>query len=272
VSQGEGAEPSILGFDPSPAAVIEPGRVIAPTDIAPHAVLCFFQDVIGAVVAAHGGKVVDHLVSEIGRNPIYELDYGGRRLTLAHPGVGAPLAAASLEELIARGCRSFVACGGGGVLVPDVALGHVVVPTRAIRDEGTSYHYLPPEAAAVPTRSAVDAIVRTVRAHHVPFVEGPTWTTDAIYRETRSKVERRVAQGCLIVEMEAAAFFAVSAFRGVAFGQLLYAGDDLSGDAWDQRGWDDHAEGRELLFRLAAEAVLQLPPDAQPSGGGRAVR
>jgi hypothetical protein len=66
--------------------------------------------------------------------------------------------------------------------------------------------------------------------------------------------------------MEAAAFFAVAAFRTVAFGQILYAGDDLSGDAWDQRGWNEHAEGRELLFRLAAEAVLELPVG---SGAGR---
>ena len=70
-----------------------------------------------------------------------------------------------------------------------------------------------------------------------------------------------MAEGCLTVEMEAAAFFAVAAFRGVSFGQLLYAGDDLSGDAWDQRDWNDHASGRELLFRLAAEACLRLPPD-----------
>ena len=69
---------------------------------------------------------------------------------------------------------------------------------------------------------------------------------------------RRVAEGCLTVEMEAAAFFAVAAFRGVSFGQLLYAGDDLSGEAWDARGWETHASGRELLFRLAAEAVLEL--------------
>ncbi len=82
-------------------------------------------------------------MSEIGRNPIYEIDHDGRRLVVMHPGVGAPLAAGFLEELIARGCRTFVACGGAGVLVPDVALGHVIVPTSAVRDEGTSYHYLP---------------------------------------------------------------------------------------------------------------------------------
>jgi uridine phosphorylase len=58
--------------------------------------------------------------------------------------------------------------------------------------------------------------------------------------------------------MEASAFFAVARFRGVAFGQILYAGDDLSGDAWDQRGWHEHAPGRERLFLLAAEAVRTL--------------
>jgi uridine phosphorylase len=248
----------ILEFDPSPIAVIEPNEVIDPIDIAPRVVLCFFQDVIEKVVAEHGGRQIDVLVSEIGQNPVYELSYGGERLTLAHPGVGAPLAAGFLEELIARGCRSFVACGGAGVLVPDVALGHVIVPTDAVRDEGTSYHYLPAARSVPASPEAVAAIVAVCARHHVPHVEGTTWTTDAIYRETRSKVDRRIAEGCLTVEMEAAAFFAVAGFRGVTFGQLLYAGDDLSGDAWDRRGWDDHAEGRELLFRLAAEAVLAL--------------
>ena len=72
------------------------------------------------------------------------------------------LAAAFLEELIARGCRTFIACGGAGVLVPDVALGHVIVPTSAIRDEGTSYHYLPASREVEPTRQAVEAIVTTL--------------------------------------------------------------------------------------------------------------
>ena len=257
---GETVDAPILEFDPAPTAVIEPSNTIEPIDVPPHAVLCFFQDVIEKVVSEHDGRPIDHVVSEIGRNPIYELAYAGRRLALIHPGVGAPLAAGFLEELIARGCRTFIACGGAGVLVPDVALGHVIVPTAAVRDEGTSYHYLPAAREVEPTRQAVEAIVATLERHHVPHVTGKTWTTDGLYRETRDKVERRVAEGCLTVEMEAAAFFAVAAFRGVSFGQLLYAGDDLSGDAWDQRGWDDHASGRELLFRLAAEACLSLPP------------
>ena len=70
-------------------------------------------------------------------------------------------------------------------------------------------------------------------------------------------MRRRVEEGCITVEMEAAAFFAIATFRGVRFGQLLYAGDDLSGDAWDDRGWLGHTEGRERLFWLAAEAVMR---------------
>lgn len=259
----------ILEFDPAPTAVIEPGEVIEPMSIAPHAVLCFFQDVIAGVVERHRGRIIDHVVSEIGRNPIYEIDHDGQRLVVMHPGVGAPLAAGFLEELIARGCRTFIACGGAGVLVPDVALGHVIVPTSAVRDEGTSYHYASATRTVEPSAQAVDAIVATAERHGVPHVTGATWTTDAIYRETREKLDRRVAEGCLTVEMEAAAFFAVAAFRGVTFAQVLYAGDDLSGDAWDERGWDEHTTERETLFRIAAEAVLSLPPDPLPVTGVR---
>lgn len=266
IGPGWSLDAPILEFDPEPTAVIEPGEVIEPISIAPHAVLCFFQDVIAGVVERHGGRIVDHVVSEIGRNPIFEIDHDGRRLVVMHPGVGAPLAAGFLEELIARGCRTFVACGGAGVLVPDVAVGHVIVPTAAVRDEGTSYHYLPASRTAEPSSHAVEAIVATAERHGVPHVIGSTWTVDAYYRETRAKVDARVAEGCLTVEMEAAALFAVAAFRGVTFGQVLYAGDDLSGDAWDQRGWDVHTTGRETLFRLAAEAVLTLPPDPLPAG------
>jgi len=265
--------PPILEFDPSPEAVIEPSAVIEPRDVPAHVVLCYFQEVIERVVREHGGREVARLRGEIGENPIYEIEYGGSRLAIVHPGVGAPLAAGSLEELIALGCRAFVAAGGAGVLVPELALGHVIVPTAAIRDEGTSYHYLPPSREVAADEDAVAAIIATLVRHEVPYVAGKTWTTDALYRETRTTMARRVAEGCLAVEMEAAACFAVAAFRGVPFGQLLYAGDDLSGERWDQRGWDRHAPGREVLFRLAAESVLGLAvPDHVGSGGSRATR
>jgi uridine phosphorylase len=248
----------ILEFDSKTSAVFEPSQLHAAQDVPDRVVLCFFQDVIARVIEDHEGRRIGRLVSEIGENPIFEIEFRGERLGVVHPGVGAPLAAAFLEELIAMGFRRFVAAGGAGVLVPRIALGHVVVPTAAIRDEGTSYHYLPAAREVEADPEVVAAIVATLERQGVPHVAGKTWTTDGLYRETRARLARRVAEGCLTVEMEAAALFAVARFRSVRFGQLLYAGDDLSGDAWDERAWNHATSAREALFWLAAEAVLTL--------------
>jgi uridine phosphorylase len=186
------------------------------------------------------------------------MDTDGRRLTLLHPGVGAPMAAAMLEEAIALGCRKFVACGGAGVLDRSIALGHLIVPTAAIRDEGTSYHYLAPGRVVEPSPEAVTYLEATLQRRGAPYLTGKTWTTDALYRETAAKVSRRKQEGCLTVEMEAAALFAVARFRGVILGQILYGGDDVSGVEWDSRHWDKSTTVREQVFRLAAEACLDL--------------
>ena len=248
----------ILEYDPAPAAVIEPSRVIRSIDIPEHAVVCFFQDVITQLSQSHEARVVKHLRSEIGTHPVYEIDLDGRRLAVFHPGVGAPLSAALLEEVIALGCRKFVACGGAGVLDPEIAVGHVVIPESAVRDDGTSYHYLPPAREVGASPEAVAAIKATLAARNVDYIVAKTWTTDAIYRETPAKVRMRRAEGCVTVEMEAAAFFAVARFRGVQFGQILYGGDDVSSEEWDSRHWDTHTSVREKLFWLAAEACLSM--------------
>lgn len=248
----------ILEFDPTREAVLEPHLAVEKFDLPAHVVLCFFRNAISAYVEAMGGREIGRLASELGSYPVFEVQLDGRRLAIAQAGVGAPLAAGWLEELITHGGRAFIAAGGAGVLVPGLVMGHVIVPTAAVRDEGTSYHYLPAAREIGPTADALAAIEATLGARGVPYVTGKTWTTDGFYRETRDKVARRVGEGCLTVEMEAAAFFAVARFRGVSFGQMLYAGDDLSGQAWDHRGWPHHETGRDLLLRLAAEAVLRI--------------
>jgi len=248
----------ILDFDPTLEAIIEPRKIIKPIDIPERCVLCFFQDVITQVCHDGGRRVIAQLHSEMGNNPIYDLELDGEHIAVVHPGVGAPLAAGFTEELIALGCRKFIACGGAGVLNQELTVGHVVVPTAAIRDEGTSYHYLPPEQESIPSAAGVAAIKSVLDKHQVLYVLGKTWTTDALYRETRTRMEKRKAAGCLTVEMEAAAFFAVAQFRGVDFAQILYGGDDLSGELWDHRDRLSQISIREKLLWMAAEAVLKL--------------
>jgi len=94
--------------------------------------------------------------------------------------------------------------------------------------------------------------------HGIEFLRTKTWTTDAIYRETQARSAAYIEEGCLAVEMEAAAFFAVAAFRGVDFGQILYGGDAVIDSGWDGRTWTSRAEIRRNLFWLAAEAVFEL--------------
>lgn len=248
----------ILEFDESREAVIEPHRAIQPVAVPEHCVFSFFEEVISRLQQEGRVRLVTNLRSELGPHPLYETDVEGKRLAVFHPGVGAPLAAALLEEVIALGCRKFIACGAAGVLDRDVAVGHIIVPASAVRDEGTSYHYLPPGREVEASAEAVAAIERTLRVHGREYVVAKTWTTDAPYRETPAKVQVRRSEGCLTVEMEAAALFAVAQFRRVAFGQILYGGDDVSGNQWDPRRWHERHSTREDLFWLAAEACLAL--------------
>jgi uridine phosphorylase len=229
-----------------------------PRDVPEHCVICFFKEVIDKVVAEQQAKVAVDNRWEDGAHPIYEIKHRDRRLALFHPGVGAPLAAGLLEEAIACGCRKFIVCGGCGVLNKDIAVGHLIIVSSAVRDEGTSYHYLPPGREVQADRSGVEALEATLRRQGVPYLIGKTWTTDAIYRETPSKIAARKDEGCLTVEMEAASLMAVAQFRGVTLGQVLYGGDDLSGGEWDNRAWQSRREIRRSLFWLAAEACLEL--------------
>ncbi len=249
----------ILEFDPARQALIEPSRVLENIDPPEHCVICFFREVIEQVCAEHHAKTIARLHWENGEHVLREIRWHGKRLAIVHPGVGAAMSAALLEEIIALGSRKFIACGGAGVLQRDIAMGHLIVPTSAVRDEGTSYHYLAPAREVKPASRALAAIKRTLRAHQIDFIAAKTWTTDAPYRETRAQVKLRRAEGCVAVEMEAAAFFAVAKYRRVPFAQLLYGGDDVSGEGeWSSRGWTRHRSVREQLFWLSAEACLAI--------------
>ena len=248
----------ILEYDNNPNAILEPYKLISRKDIPENAVICFFNDVIEKYKNEGKLKLVDNLKSEIGLHPIYELDYNGKRIALFHPGIGAPLAAGMLEEVIALGAKKFIACGGAGVLDKEIAVGCVIVPISAVRDEGTSYHYLIPGREIQPSKEGIETIEKVLKRHKCNYILSKTWTTDAIYRETINKVNLRKSEGCITVEMECSALCAVSKFRNVCFAQLLYGGDDVSCEEWDSRGWNNRKEIREGLLMFAIEACAEL--------------
>ena len=248
----------ILEFDPVPKAVIEPSEHHTKVPGMPErGVLCFFNNLVEEMARGGGAVEIHSLRSEMGRHPVYVVQRPAGSVALMHPCVGAPNAVALTEELIACGCSRIIACGGAGVLDSTLDAGRVLVPISAVRDEGTSYHYLPPSRTVDPSPAAVAAIEAALRARNVPFMHVKTWTTDGVYRETPARILRRKEEGCLTVEMEAAALFALAQFRQVLLGQILYAGDDVSGDTWDSRDWQTH-DVRGHLLELAIEAALGL--------------
>ncbi len=248
----------LFEFDPEKRAIIEPSEHIQRQDVPEHGVICFFGEVVRKIVAEHNGKVIYTFRSEMGEHPVYEIEFEGQRLAFFHSAVGAPLASGLLEEAIALGISRFVAVGGCGVLDKSITVGNIILPIAAVRDEGTSYHYLPPAREVMVEADVVEALASVLEAEGLPYIKTKTWTTDAFFRETVARAAKRVSEGCLTVEMEMAAFLSVAYFRGVKFGQYLYGGDIVLAEGWDHRDWNSRKDIREALFWLAAKAVLKL--------------
>jgi len=139
---------------------------------------------------------------------------GGQAVSLIGRVVGAPFAVLVAEELFASGCRLLVSLTSAGQIVPAAAPPYFVVIDRALRDEGTSYHYAPAAAFAEADPKLVAAAIEALTARGLPAVVGPSWTTDAPFRETAESIEAARAQGILAVEMEAAALYAFARTRG----------------------------------------------------------
>ena len=248
----------ILEHDYISEAKIEPARIITPRDVPEHCVISFFREVNEQVAADLQAKIIVPNRWEDGPHPIYEINHKGQRIAFFHPGVGAPIAAGLLEEAIAFGCRKFIVCGGCGVMNKDLSVGKLIVVTSAVRDEGVSYHYLEPGREIRANPKAVNTLQDTLQQFNLPFTVGKTWTTDAPYRETPAMIETRRTEGCLTVEMEAASLMAVAQFRNVTLGQVLYAGDDLSGENWESAAGNLEQKFGRVLFWLAADACLKL--------------
>ncbi|RPI78175.1 MAG: phosphorylase, partial [Chloroflexi bacterium] len=199
----------ILEFDPEQEAIIEPARCVRPVEDPPeHLVICFFKEVVEKVVTEHQARIIFRNSWEDGPHHIYETEYKGKRLAFLHSSVGAPAATGLLEEAFACGFRKFIVCGGCGVLQKDIAVGNLIVISSAVRDEGTSYHYLPPGREIGANEVGIRALEAALKEQGVSYRLGKTWTTDAPYRETRRKAADRRAEGCIVVEMESASLMA----------------------------------------------------------------
>ena len=191
--------------------------------------------------------------------PVHEIRYGGKRIAVFLSRVGAPACAAGLEEIIAMGAKKIVMFGCCGVLNQSAVQDKIIVPVSAVRDEGTSYHYMPASEEIHAEPSSVNILKNSLKKCGMSYVTGKTWTTDAVYRETQSVIEERREQGCLAVEMECSAALAVTQFRKIPFVQFLYGADHLDADRWEQRDLAEYGiRNFKKYMQLAFECALAL--------------
>ena len=169
---------------------------------------------------------------------------------------GAAASAMALELLIAAGAREFVVVGEAGALHPSLRIGDILIPTWGVREEGTSYHYAPPSYTPRPDPKLVELLeeeLKRIRRRGIRIVKGGVWTTDAVFRETRDKVERFSGMGVLGVEMEATALMTVAHYRGAMLTVVLSISDELYGDEW-REGFRSRKLRR--TERICVEAAL----------------
>lgn len=219
--------------------------------VPPAAILTYQDDLFESVVADRAGP-------ESGISGFYDHhvlpETDGEVGIVGNFGIGAPAAALAVESLVAAGVERVVSVGWAGSLLPPsrLAVGDIVVADRALRDEGTSYHYLGAAKWVRPDADLAEA-VRTAAGDHGQVHVGGVWTIDAPYRETRPEVERYRDQGVLTVDMEAAAVFAVATHRDVDAAAAFVVSDYLDAE-WDPQ-FDRAADHHERLVAVGIDAL-----------------
>ena len=173
---------------------------------------------------------------------VYILNYKGTMLTLFMAGVGGSAIASDIEELHAQGVEKFIIFGNCGVLDSSIDDCSIIIPNKAYRDEGTSYHYMEDSETINLNPKYQDEFINILKEKNFTYTIGPTWTTDAFYRETTDKIRYFKGKGVKTVEMEGATIAAVCNYLNVDYFTFYYAGDNLDTVEWEERSLNENTE------------------------------
>ena len=240
----------LLEYDDSSVEVITPNHDCESLSLPDKCLFAFLGDAVHRYAADHSAEIVEELITVSHNIKIYVLHESGEDICLVQSPIGAAAAAQVLDTLVTCGCKKIIATGSCGVLA-DLPENAFLVPTKALRAEGTSYHYLPASRYIELDPESVSVIERCFEKHDLPFVPCKTWTTDGFFRETKDMVQYRLEEGCSVVEMECAALAACCRKRGALFGQFLFTADSLANvHDYDARDFGTDSHEKALLLGL----------------------
>jgi uridine phosphorylase len=183
-----------------------------------------------------------------------EFAHDGEAFGIIRWAVGAPFAVLVAEQLFASGCRFLVSMTSAGQIAPAAPPPYFVLIDRALRDEGTSYHYLPPSDYAEAERGLADAVTAAASASGLALRRGASWTTDAPFRETAAAIEACRARAILAVEMEAAALYAFAATRRKPVLCFAHVTNRMAVDEGDFEKGEESGSAAALAVVAAAAA------------------
>lgn len=220
----------LSNFDDAKKAIINPEDLVAAIPDFPEIVVsCFARATFKRMLKRYKYRLLTKTSVANLDIPIYELDYHGRKLAV-------------LEDLVAMGMKKLILFGTCGILEEQVKETSIIVPTIAVRDEGTSFHYAPAQNEISVNDRTLAKFLTYLQAENISFSKGKVWTTDGIYRETIIKMKARKQEGCLAVDMECSAVAAWGQFREIAVCQFFYAADHLSEERWHPRSLGNEAD------------------------------
>lgn len=223
--------------------------------VAPTVVVSWMRGVVTSLAETTGATMSEHWIYGE-QHPLYTAELDGAPVSFALVRVGAPATVIMMEELIACGARTFIGLGLAGSVNPlQAPVGTLVIPTGCISEEGTSAHYVDEGTPLTPTPALVDAVADACTAEGVGALRGKHWTTDAPYRELRTKVAAYRQEGVLSVDMETSAMYAVARFRGVEVCNLLAISDELRDEWHPAFGSPELREAEKVAERAVLGAV-----------------
>ncbi len=247
---------ALMEYDDDQEAVVSPCHEQKQMKLPKTLVFAFVGEVVEEFAKNNGARIVEEFESITKIYPIYVIDYKGKEICMCQAPCGAPAATQILDFLIGYGVEKIIATGSCGVL-RDISENSFLIPERALRDEGTSFHYLPPSRYVELDQDMRQVMEAYFKAHSIPYELCTTWTTDGFFRDTKKKVMERREEGCATVEMECSALAACANFRGAKFGQFLFTADSLHAvDDYDERNWG--RDSLEPALKLAMDIAAEL--------------
>lgn len=223
-------------------------------DLPKYCILCYQAQFVRMAIEKYRARAIVNLLG----CSLYEFSYQHQRIGIIKSNIGAPMAALVLERLIVRDIKYFLNIGIAGALTDrNINPGDLVLCTKALRNEGTSYHYQKPTRYVLPDKGLTARAEKVLKSSGIGYKKGPTITIDAPYRFPISKARELRREGVITSDMEAAAVFAISKYRKVKSAAIFAISDLATRDfKWVPKF---HAkelrQGMENLFKICVKVL-----------------